>query len=237
MSNSFRIAELNVTMTPKHEPLISRSVPYAVSDVKSVDADLDISEERFQEFRDAYPDSNDALIEYMFTGSNFYKTLIRHNGILLHSSAVILDNKAYLFSAPSGTGKSTHTALWLKEFPETEILNDDKPAIRILNDGIYVYGTPWSGKTDLNLNRKVPLQGIAFLERGTKNEISPLDPMKALENLLNQTVRPGDREYASKLFDLLDQILTRVPIYKLSCNMDPEAAHVSYEVMSKGVVK
>ena len=224
-------------MDPKHEPLLSRSVPYIAEQSERIDADANISEETFARYRARYPEADDALIEYMVTGSLFYHALIHHDGILLHSSAVILDGKAYLFSANSGTGKSTHTALWLKAFPGAEILNDDKPAIRFLNDGIYVYGTPWSGKTDLNLNKKVPLQGIAFLERGTENVISPMHSMKALENLLNQTVRPGEKECASKLFDLLDQLISRVPIYKLTCNMNEEAAHVSYEAMSKGEVK
>ena len=173
----------------------------------------------------------------MVTGSIFYRALIHHAGLLLHSSAVMLNGKAYLFSAPSGTGKSTHTSLWLKEFEGAEILNDDKPAIRFQKDGIYVYGTPWSGKTDLNKNCKVPLQGIAFLSRGNDNTIAPMSSMKALENLLNQTVRPGERECASKLLDLLSELIGRVPIYEFSCNMEPSAAHVSYETMSKGEVK
>ncbi|MBQ3074805.1 MAG: hypothetical protein IJC26_01940, partial [Clostridia bacterium] len=215
MSKTYKIAELSVTMDPKFEPLLSRSKAYEFPSEKKIDADLSISEETYARYRARYPEADDPLIEYMVTGSVFYHSLIRHDGFLLHSSAVILDHKAYLFSAPSGTGKSTHTALWLKEFPGAQILNDDKPAIRILEDGIFVYGTPWSGKTDQNLNQKIPLQGIAFLERGQDNAISSISSMKALENLLNQTVRPGDKESASKLFDLLDQILKRVPIYKL----------------------
>lgn len=237
MIENFKIAELGITMEPAHEPLLSRSRPYLVEKNARTDADLSISEEVYARYRTRYPEADDSLIEYMVTGSIFYRSLILHDGILLHSSAVVYENKAYLFSAPSGTGKSTHTSLWLKEFPGAEILNDDKPAIRIFDDGIYVYGTPWSGKTDLSINRKVPLQGIAFLERGEQNTISPLASFQSLENLLNQTVRPGDKESASKLFDLLDQILKRVPIYRLTCNMEQSAARVSYEAMSKGEVK
>lgn len=237
MIETFKIAELFVEMEPTYEPLVSRSRAYAVPRADHTDANIILTEETYQRYRSAYPEASDSLIEYMVTGSQFYRSLIHHDGFLLHSSAVILNGKAYLFSAPSGTGKSTHTSIWLREFPGAEILNDDKPAIRILEDGIYVYGTPWSGKTDQNLNRKVPLQGIAFLERGEANSIKPLDSMKTLENLLNQTVRPGEKESAAKLFSLLDQIIRRVPIYQLTCNMEAEAAHVSYEAMSKGEVK
>ena len=73
--------------------------------------------------------------------------------MLLHSSCVVYEDKAYLFSAPCGTGKSTHTQIWLKRFPGAYILNDDKPAIRIMEDGVYAFGTPFSGKTDLNVNK------------------------------------------------------------------------------------
>lgn len=237
MSHCYKIAELNVTMEPKYEPLLSQSKAYLSERFDRADAEVFVSEETYAKYRARYPEAEDSLIEYMETGSVFYHNLIRHGGFLLHASAVVLDDKAYLFSAPSGTGKSTHTSLWLKEFPGAQILNDDKPAIRITEDGIFVYGTPWSGKTNLNLNRKVPLQGIAFLQRGEKNSITPLSSIKALEMILNQTVRPGKKESASGLLDLLDQVLKRIPIYQLTCNMEPEAAHTSYEAMVKGEVK
>jgi len=237
MIETFNIAELPVTMEAIHEPLVSRSRAYLSKSKTPAVADLSLSEETYARYRKKYPEAEDSLIEYMVTGSSFYHTLIHHDGILLHSSAVVLDGEAYLFSAPSGTGKSTHTSLWLQEFPGCEILNDDKPAIRILENGIFVYGTPWSGKTALNLNRKVPLRGIAFLQRGETNTIVPMESIKALENLLNQTVRPGEKDAAAKLFGLLDRILTRIPMYSLTCNMDPQAAHVSYDTMSKGELK
>lgn len=237
MIKTYKIAELCVGMKPEYEPLLSRSRAYEAFGCEQIVADLTISAETYSLYRKKYPEADDALIEYMVTGSKFYHNLIHYNGILLHSSAVILDGKAYLFSAPSGTGKSTHTSLWLKEFPGAEILNDDKPALRILDDGIYVYGTPWSGKTDQNLNRKVPLQGIAFLNRGSENTISKMDSMNALENLLNQTVRPGAKNSVMQLMGLLDLIIKRIPIYQLTCNMEQEAARVSFDAMSKGVVK
>ncbi len=238
MISIYKIAEIFASMEPKYEPLISQSKPYLWNDTETdIDCDLSVSPETYAAYKARYPDAENSLIEYMETGSVFYRSLISHAGFLLHASAVVYENKAYLFSAPSGTGKSTHTSLWLKEFPGSEILNDDKPAIRIFEDGIYVYGTPWSGKTDQSINRKVPLQGIAFLERGTENKISPMPGFNALTNLLNQTIRPGEKECANKLLDLINQIIKKVPIYRFSCNTDPSSAHISYETMSKGEVK
>ena len=238
MNSIYKIAEIYASMEPEYEPLISQSKAY-LTDLcdHSIDCDLSVSPETYNDYKKKYPDATDSLIEYMETGAVFYRSLISHNGFLLHASAVVYENEAYLFSAPSGTGKSTHTSLWVKEFSGAEILNDDKPAIRIFEDGIFVYGTPWSGKTDQNINRKVPIKGIAFLERGTENKILPMPSFKALTNLLNQTIRPGEKEYASTLLDLINQIIKRVPIYQLFCNTDPAAAHLSYEFMSKGETK
>ena len=171
--------------------------------------------------------------EYIYTGSFFYHHLVQFRGMLLHASAVILDGYAYLFSANSGTGKSTHTALWCEVFPEAKILNDDKPAIRILRDGIYVYGTPWSGKSDLNLNLSVPLRGICVLERSPDNFIEPLPADKAVYALLNQTLRPEDGRKMAALLSLVDEVTEKVRIWRMGCNISTDAARLAHDVMSQ----
>ncbi len=113
----------------------------------------------------------------------------------LHSSAVVVDGYAYLFSADSGTGKSTHTGLWLEHFKEKAfIINDDKPVLRLENGQWFVYGTPWSGKTDLNINVKAKLGAIVFLERAKENHITPIEVKEAIPLFFNQTVRRLKRE-------------------------------------------
>ena len=170
--------------------------------------------------------------EYIWTGSCFYHYLVHFSGMLLHASAVIYNGYAYLFSAPSGTGKSTHTQLWCRTFPGAEILNDDKPAIRILQDGIYVYGTPWSGKTSLNLNKKVPLGGICFLERSMENFIEKMDSKEAIGRLLNQTVRPAQMQDMDLLLQTMDKLLTGADVYRMGCNISEDAAFVAYSGMN-----
>lgn len=173
--------------------------------------------------------------EYLSTGGSFYRQLLQFDGMLLHSSAVVLDGKAYLFTAPCGTGKSTHTGLWLQVFGDrAQILNDDKPALRLEEDCWYAYGTPWSGKTDQNINRKVPLAGICVLRRGEENRIAPYGGAKAIHAILEQTARSANGAFMSDLLALLDKLVTTVPIWRLECNMDPQAAMVSYEAMSGG---
>ena len=124
--------------------------------------------------------------EYLCTGGSFYRQLVKFDGMMLHSSAVVMDGYAYLFSAPCGTGKSTHTSLWRKTFGEDRVLmlNDDKPALRLEDGRWYAYGTPWSGKHGLATNICVPLKGICILERGTENQIRQISAREALPMLM-----------------------------------------------------
>jgi len=171
--------------------------------------------------------------EYMCTGSVFYRNLLRHDGFLLHSSAVVVDGKAYLFSAPCGTGKSTHTKLWLEVFGDRAyILNDDKPALRLENGTWYAYGTPWSGKHDISANTRVPVAGICFLQRGLENTIRPFGGSKAVFAFWEQTTRPPETELREQLMNLMQKLMENVPVWRLECNMDPSAAIVSYEAMA-----
>ncbi len=231
----YKIADLVVSMDPKFQPLLPQSEAYIYCGNEKSYCEILTPPEVVDSYRARFPDAEESLIEYMHTGAVFYTNLIHQGGMMLHASAVEMDGKAYLFSAPSGTGKSTHTSLWVKEFsPRAAILNDDKPAIRINSEEISVYGTPWSGKTNQNLNHKVPLQAIAFIKRGEKNEIHRISSISAIEKILSQTVRSSDKNTMERLLDILGQIVQRIPVYELSCNMDPEAAHIAYNTMSQG---
>ena len=180
-----------------------------------------------------YPLATADVAEYMCTGAIFYRYLLDFGGLMLHSSAVVVDGKAYLFTADSGIGKSTHTKLLLEKFGDRAfILNDDKPALRLEDDGWFAYGTPWSGKHDISVNTRVPVAGIAVVERGAENRIEPFDGIQAVHAILKQANRPKSAECRVKLLELMDKLITQVPIWKLQCNMEPEAAEVSYKAMS-----
>ena len=172
--------------------------------------------------------------EYISTGGCFYRELLRFNGLLLHASAVVKDGYAYLFSAPSGTGKSTHTTLWRKTFGYDEVLmlNDDKPALRFEDGRWYAYGTPWSGKTDQNRNMRVPVGGICLLNRGESNSIEPYTGATTVYELLQQTVRPGYAEVRGQLLELLDSLMTSVPVWRLYCTPTADAAILSHKAMA-----
>ena len=202
--------------------------PYRCASCEKPDLILD---ENFPSFYQARPHLDPDLAQHSYTSAMFYAGLLEHQGLMLHSSAVVVDGKAYLFSALSGTGKSTHTNLWLEHFGDRAyILNDDKPALRIIDGVWHACGTPWSGKHDMSKPVCVPLQGIAMLNRSEINRVERHTGTAAVFDLLEQTIRPSDK--LGQLLELLDKLVSNIPVWKLYCNMDPEAALVSYKAMS-----
>lgn len=177
--------------------------------------------------------------EYLSTGGSFYRQLIQFDGMMLHSSAVVMDGYAYLFSAPCGTGKSTHTTMWREAFGYDRVimLNDDKPALRLEDGHWYAYGTPWSGKTDQNTNVRVPLGGICVLTRGETNEIVPFGGAQAALAIMEQTARPAGMEGRGRMLELIDSLLSSVPVWKLKCTPTHDAARVSQKAMSEEAQK
>lgn len=229
---TYRISDIMVNMEPKGRRLKTQAEPYLVEFTDNPDITIDLDEEKICRLNEKNSHLSYDELEYIYAGFVFYNRLIDFNGIFLHSSAVCVDDKAYLFSAPSGTGKSTHVSLWLKYLGDRAvIINDDKPAIKLVNDEFYVFGTPFSGKTDLNENVSVKLGAICILERGRENSISQIETKDAIFPILNQTIRPKEKEKMDVLLKLLDKCLGKTKVFKLYCNMDVEAAKIAYEAM------
>ena len=156
------------------------------------------------------------------------------DAMLIHGSAVALDGQAYLFMAPSGTGKSTHTRLWREHFGSRAVMiNDDKPMLRFREDGVWVCGTPWQGKHNLGNNIAVPLRAACVLTRSAENHIEPLSPAEAFPALLRQSYRFAQPLHAEQMLRLNERLMTSVPLFRLGCNMSPDAARICYEGMQK----
>ena len=156
--------------------------------------------------------------------------LPRTGRFLMRGSAVALDGEAYIFTAPSGTGKSTHTSFWRSEFGERAVMvNDDKPFIRIDGGKAFVSGNPWNGKHRLGCNAEFPLKAVCVLSRGAENTVRPLDPAEAFPTLLRQVYRPADPQMLAATLDMLDALEHGVKLYGMECNLDPGAARVAYE--------
>lgn len=229
----FKIAGLTVQMDARGTLLYNRSRKYLCRTNQKADILLDLEDVFFLERSRRYETLTLDECRYVWTGEAFYLKLLDFNGFMLHASCVEYKGNAYLFSAGSGTGKSTHTHLWLQAFEGARIINDDKPAIRRIAQQYFAYGTPFSGKHDENADAAVPVRAIVFIERAQKNSIAPLSVQEALPLFLSQTIRPRTAKYMSILLDLLDGLLKTVPVFRLRCNMDPDAARISYEGIEK----
>ncbi len=152
--------------------------------------------------------------------------------LLFHGSALTLDGNGYLFTAPSGTGKSTHAALWRAVWGDRVLMvNDDKPLLRVTDTGVLVSGTPWDGKHHLSAPGDYPLRAICLLERGEENRIYPMTSQEIYPALLGQTYRPEDPLLMMKTLALLDRAMQHLKFYKMICTISPEAARVAYRGM------
>ncbi len=225
------IADLIINLQP--DPWTERQAQkYAIED--DVDFDFIVKPRTLEDYNSRVRNYDFEPYQYVTCGNSFYRGLLDYNGMMLHSSAVVVDGKAYLFSASCGTGKSTHTGKWLELFGERAfILNDDKPAIRVLDDGIYAYGTPWSGKVDLSVNTKAKLQGICFLERDTVNHIEPMEKGMAFIRMCHAALPALSKENTIKQLNIINKIISNVPIYSMGCTPTVDAAKMAYDTMSK----
>ncbi len=170
--------------------------------------------------------NNALMLIFAFAGS-------RHQTLLIHASCVVCRGKAYPFIAKSGTGKSTHTALWLKHIDDTELINDDNPIVRIVEGCPILYGSPWSGKTHCYKNMKAPLGAVTRIVRGTTNTIESLSPIQAFGSLLSAcSLMKWDEEIYGTICDTVSDIVATVASYTLHCLPDEDAARLCHKTIT-----
>ena len=177
---------------------------------------------------------SDGYLETLAVYRKLAAALLPDNILLFHGSCVCVDGEGYLFTAKSGTGKSTHTRLWREMLGSRAVMvNDDKPLLKIQENGVTVFGTPWDGKHHLSTNIAVPLKSICILEQGKQNEIHRITPQEAYPMLLQQTNKPQDARLMYKTLQLLDSLKDSVRLYRLRCNQELEAAEISFKSMQE----
>ena len=156
--------------------------------------------------------------------------LLRHDAFLLHSSVVLLDGKAVLFSGPSGIGKSTHARLWQAHLG-AKILNGDRCVIRRTPEGFLGGGSLWSGTSGIHHPEAAPIAGIFLMEKGSENSVERLDSGAFLPLFRQTTVHSWDQAFMEKLADLYAGLLKSVPVYRLRCRPDREAALLAFRTL------
>ena len=170
--------------------------------------------------------------EYLETLSVYRKIaekMLDYDAFLMHGAAVAVDGAAYLFTAPSGVGKTTHTRFWLQKYPDAFMVNGDKPIIRFIDNQAFVCGTPWAGKEGLNRNVKLPLKAVCTLFRGKENKVSRVGWGDVFPLIIGQVYRPSDQIKLNKTLQLIKKLGESTRFYTLSCNLDPDAARVAKE--------
>lgn len=181
---------------------------------------------------------SDPFLERITIQRKVAEQLLTQDTLMLHGSTVSVDGNAYLFTGPCGTGKSTHTRLWREVFGHRALMvNDDMPFLQIKQNEVLAYGSPWNGKHGLSTNICARLQGICFLQRGTENKIYVVSPAQGLTALRQQIYTPADETLLKKGLALTERMSEIVPLWQMYCNMQPEAAEVSYNAMKPSVLE
>lgn len=228
----YRIAEMNIAVEPRFAYTTKYLADYAVDD-SDYDLFVSVTDEMIayeQELNVKIHgrEMNEALCEAVAILRVICDDIIHRGGFFLHCSCLRYKGRAIIFTAPSGTGKSTHAALWKAHFGDAvEMINDDKPLVREKDGGFVIYGTPWRGKHSRGANISAPVGAIFFLCQSPDNYVKPLDCFTALSLLMQQTVLPRGKDDTSALLDMLGRLLESTPLFRLGCNISDEAVQTA----------
>lgn len=228
------IAEIKYLIKYKHKGVDLFFKDYIIEDDENDNAIIISStEEQFRWMEENHNYHNDAFIEYMCIMQNIIKKLPK-NMLVMHGAVIEYKGKAYLFTAPSGTGKTTHIARWKKLLNEKiDIINGDKPELLVREDEIIVYGAPWCGKEGWQKNTKAPLAGICLLQRADDNSIEEINPASYIEYFLKELYVGYSENALLEVVDIFSKMCELVPFYLLKCNVSDEAVKCSFEMMTK----
>ena len=207
------------------EPLFT--VTPSTEDLEQMQADLDRMDEAegIPRHRRA-----DEFLENNAIHALLAERLVEENVLLMHGSALCMDGRGIIFTAPSGTGKSTHARLWREMYGNRVwMVNDDKARISLRENGVQVWGSPWDGKHRLSRNASAPLKAVVNLERSETNHIEPMGRADAFPVLMKQCYVSKDSAKLVRIMDLEKRLLDAVDFYNLGCNMKPEAAKVAWK--------
>ena len=227
-----RISDLTVRLTGLHQHTLDFCRDYLV---ESEDFDLWVTateEDTLAEIaRHAEVDSPE-YYEKICLYRQIAERLPELDRFVFHGAAVEIGGRGFIFTAPSGTGKTTHIGLLLENYPENvDIINGDKPIVHIPDGGARVCSTPWAGKEGMNRNVSPELAGIVLLRRGEVNRIREVQPSDHFAAIMAQTYFPNDALARVRTLELLDKLAKQVKFYVLECNISDDAAKTSFEFL------
>lgn len=229
----YEIAGLRISIKNRCKYTESFCEKYLSGDQDSpADLEVAVTNEEFYAEKALSEGFSDGYIENICLYRAICRQLPVLNRMLLHAAVLEYDGNGYAFLGRSGTGKSTHTGLWLKYLKNSRIVNGDKPILEYKNGGFIAYGTPWMGKEGLGCNASVPLKGLCFLEQAKENEAVKLTPAEAATRVFAQILLPEDADNAALTLELTDKLVTEIPCYLLKCTISEEAVQKSFEALT-----
>ena len=238
MNGIYRFADKSILIESVYPYVHSYCAGYSTQAAPDLTAAVTREDIEFERSRSEDTPASDEYLESLAVYRKIAEMMPLYDTVLFHGSAIAVKHgdeqpACFIFTAKSGTGKSTHTALWRKAFGDSVFMvNDDKPLLKIGEDSVTVYGTPYDGKHRLSSPTAVPLKGLCILCRGRDNRIERIDRRTAYPVLFTQMYRPFGRDAAARSLVLLDKLMEQIPLYRLYANMDIEAAYTAYNAMN-----
>ena len=245
MNEAFNIelAGVVIRIEPKYGYIRDFCCNYITDKPESFSVSVSVEEIAAEQSKSAAEDKKEGIPERIFRDSyletlavyrKIAEKMLDYDTILYHGSVIAVDGKAYMFTAKSGTGKSTHTRLWREMLGERAVMiNDDKPLIAVSDSAVTAYGTPWDGKHRLSTNTGAPLKAVCILERSEENRIAEITKSDCYNMLVQQVYKPTNPQKLIKTLQLIDRLAGNVKLYRLGCNMKPEAAEISFGKLSE----
>ncbi len=229
----YEIAGLRVCIEHKYPYTTKFCREYLSTDQTSpTDILARVSEEEMAEERRLSSGFSEGYIENICLYRNICMQLPVLNRLLMHCSVLDYDGAGYAFLGRSGTGKSTHTRLWLSHLTPCKVVNGDKPILGYREGEFIAYGTPWMGKESWGENSSVPLKGLCFLQQAKENSIRRLSIAEVSSRLFTQILIPQEEDNAAATLELMDKLITQIPAYLLNCDISEEAVKTSFEALT-----
>lgn len=231
----YLIADIVTEYSPKYDYLKNFSLPFVCESDFPAQISLSLTKKYFDSIcRKMSNEISIGRCESFAYSCLFSKEIIHYDAMLIHSSAIKYNGKAYLFSAQSGVGKSTHTALWKKAFgSRVEMINDDKPVVRVKNGKAVAFGTPFDGGSGIANNISAPVGAIVFVKRGEKNSVRKAENSEIISNLYLSTSRYVTADLAGKLLNNIDKLISCCGFYILTCNTDISSVYTARDAIVK----
>lgn len=237
MKNVYKIAGLNILIEYFYNETSILLNKFKVEDFSNIDFEIIITKLDIEKQMELTKINEPSFVENQCILDKLSSILLsKYQGFIFHGSSICYDNNGYVFTAPSGTGKSTHVNNLVKVLKDKiKYVNDDKPIIKIEKNALYLYGSPWEGKHFLGNNIKAKLKAFIFIIRDKCNSIKEVDFFEFLPKILSQSQKPKNSTEGQKLLDIISAINNLgVKFYVLKCNKDVSSAKLTIDRVFKG---